>query len=703
MRKNLVSILSFFLLTALTACGGTTSGSSASGTTSAGGTAPQIVVKMVSSQIFAGGGPYQFGTVVADGTQFSSIAFTIENQGTADLTTSDISITGDATYFSLSGGSASTIAAGGSNTFTIKFTPDTSKTAFSALVTIPNNDTSVNDVFQFSIAGNGTTTSPQISVHDNEYSQNILSGSGAKNFGSLAVGGTKSVTFTVLNTGTAPLYIGAVASMTEFSTTAITASPIAAGSSETFTVTFAPVGTAGYRSQTITVPWGADASATNSFTFTVSGTGTAAAAPNINVKQGSSNLASGTGNYTVANTIVLGTTSPVFTIQNIGSSLLTLGAITSSDPQFTISGAPASVAASSTGTFTVAFKPTAAGVQTTTLTIPSNDADTLSYTITLTGTGIDAKPLIVPGVYDFGSITRSSSSAAMTFTIQNTGTAAMSVPNATSVASSLPNFAIASQPAFPATIAPGESTYFTAIFTPTSNGVQNPVFTFTYSNGVTSGLSVTTTNIKGTGVGVPSIAVDRTAPTALSISAGGSDAFGATTVSTPVSHTFQITNSGTANLSIPSLAIIGGSSAFSINTVALSNPVLNGTPQTFTVTYNPLVVSTNDTATITISNNSGTNPFVFTVTGTGTGTPAISVSGTTAFGNVNTSTPSSAHVFNINNTGNGIMTVTSIAMNTGSTADFAITAPATPFTIAAGSSVSLSVVFTPGAVGARRQ
>ena len=85
-----------------------------------------------------------------------------------------------------------------------------------------------------------------------------------------------------------------------------------------------------------------------------------------------------------------GSTFLTFTLRNTGSAALT-GLVPLIDgahaAEFAISGLPASVAAGSSGTFTVTFTPTALGVRTAALHLANNDPNESPFDIALTGTG----------------------------------------------------------------------------------------------------------------------------------------------------------------------------------------------------------------------------------------------------------------------------------------------------------------------------
>lgn len=122
------------------------------------------------------------------------------------------------------------------------------------------------------------------------------------------------------------------------------------------------------------------------------GYATLAPAPEINIKQGSTNIASN-GTYNFGNQIS-GTsgTAITFTIENTGQAPLSVGLLSKSGPDaglFTITQPLASsVAASgSPTTFTVSFSPITTGTKTAQLSLVNGDSDEDPYIINLTGTG----------------------------------------------------------------------------------------------------------------------------------------------------------------------------------------------------------------------------------------------------------------------------------------------------------------------------
>jgi len=230
----------------------------------------------------------------------------------------------------------------------------------------------------------------------------------------------------------------------------------------------------------------------NPYTFDLTGTGVA---PEINVRQGSTNLLSGTGTYAYGGILVGSSSSAItFTVDNQGTSNLNLTgtpkvAITGTDAaMFAVGTQPTSpVAPAGTTTFTITFSPTSAGAKTATVTIANDDTDENPYTFSLTGTGIAPEINVRQGVtdlpdgtgsYNFGFVLVGSSSAEITFTIQNLGTSNLNLTGTPRVAISGTHagmFTVSMQPTSP--VAPAGTTTFTITFTPSSTGAKTATVT----------------------------------------------------------------------------------------------------------------------------------------------------------------------------------------------------------------------------------
>ncbi len=126
----------------------------------------------------------------------------------------------------------------------------------------------------------------------------------------------------------------------------------------------------------------------------------AALNPEINLKQAAVSIATG-GTYAFGSKALNTDTDTVFTIESLGTDALTLTGlpltITGADAnQFSIIAQPATpVAPAGTTTFTVRFRPTAAGAKTAQVSIACNDASENPYVLNLTGTGSVPASMII--------------------------------------------------------------------------------------------------------------------------------------------------------------------------------------------------------------------------------------------------------------------------------------------------------------------
>jgi copper(I)-binding protein len=352
-------------------------------------TAPEIAVEQPLGTNIADGGSKDFGSV---GTNTStSLTFTIKNTGTADLTILGFSIDGtDSTMFSLTAIPSAPVSPGGSTTFTVQFAPGSPGLKTAALH-IGNNDSDENP-FDIAITGTGTAVpAPEIAV-EQPPGKDLVSGVSTNDFGSVAVGASTSLTFTIKNIGTADLTIGAIlftgTDSAMFSVTANPTDTVSPGGSTTFTVQFAPVGT-GLKTAALHIA--NNDSDENPFDIAITCTGTAVPAPEIAVEQPpGKDLVSGVSTNDFGSVAVGTSTSLIFTITNSGTADLTISGITidgANAASFIVTNLIATVSPGGSTTFTVQFAPGNPGLKTAALHIANNDSDENPFDIAITGTG----------------------------------------------------------------------------------------------------------------------------------------------------------------------------------------------------------------------------------------------------------------------------------------------------------------------------
>lgn len=191
---------------------------------------------------------------VADFTDFGATtigvpitkSFVIQNNGLSALTIGTFSITGtNAGEFTLITPPAASVAIGATTTFVVSFSPGALGVR-NASISFVTNDSNENP-FDFSIRGTGGEPEINITGLGNDVLDNASSAVSTNGtlLPNAAPGGTSTRTFTIQNTGTTPLNLTGspfvqLSGSGTFSVSALPTSPIPAGGSVTFTVTFSP-------------------------------------------------------------------------------------------------------------------------------------------------------------------------------------------------------------------------------------------------------------------------------------------------------------------------------------------------------------------------------------------------------------------------------------------------------------------------------
>lgn len=341
-----------------------------------------------------------------------------------------------------------------------------------------------------------------------------------------------------------------------------------------------------------------------------------------------------------------------FTIANTGTATLNL----TGAPRVSISGAHAEdfivtqqpsspVAVGSSTTFEVLFQPSAGGrLREAMVSIANDDSNENPYNFAIAGDTFGSVPVpeillrgngqeIIDGDTtpasvddtDFGNAIVASGGATHTFTIANTGTAALNLtgtPRVSISGTDAEDFSITLQPSSP--VASGDTTTFQVRFDPSAEGLRQATVSIANDDSdedpydfAVSGIGALTAapEIAVTGNGLEILDGDTTPD-----SADGTN-FGGTGVETgAVTRTFAIANIGLGALNLtgtPQVSIGGvHASDFSV-AVQPSSPVAEGSETTFQLLFNPTAEGMRE-ATISIANDdTDENPYDFAVRGAG--------------------------------------------------------------------------------------
>ena len=328
-----------------------------------------------------------------------------------------------------------------------------------------------------------------------------------------------------------------------------------------------------------------------------------------------------------------------------------------------------------------------AGIQQTTANILNN----------FIGTSTSAPGVsLTPTSLDFGNQLVNTPSAIQTVTLKNTGTAALIINNISINGTNTGDFSQTNNcPISPSMLAAASTCSINVTFTPTVAGARSASISIT--DNATG--SPQTDALSGTGTSTPAPAVSLS-PTSLNF---GNQNVGTTSAAKSI----MLTNSGTASLTISSIALSGtnvGDFAQTSTCPLSPNTLAAGSNCTISVTFTPTTNGT-QSASVTITDNAAGSPHSVSLSGMGI-TPAPTVTLTPNslnFGNELINTTSSPQTVTLKNSGTALLTISSISITGANPSDFAQTnnCPVSPNTLAVGSSCIINVAFTPPVTGSR--
>jgi hypothetical protein len=392
--------------------------------------------------------------------------------------------------------------------------------------------------------------------------------------------GSTSTTQTVLlrNMGSAALSISSIATSGDFSETNTCGADIAAASSCTFSVTFAPTAE-GARSGQIVIQ---DNAAGSPHVISLSGIGSS-------------------GVVTLAPTSLtfsaqqLGTSSAAqtVTLTNSGNASLSINNIQATGDYSQTNNCPSTLSSGSNCTLNIMFTPTVAGTRSGSVSVSDNLSNS-PQTVALTGTAYLTAITAAPASLTFGTQMLNTASAAQVVTVTNASASAVTVSSVVAAG----DFA---QTNNCSAVAPnGGSCNISVTFTPTTTGIRTGTVTITdNAQGSPQIVSLTGT---GSATAAP---IATLSPTSLTFTAQQVGTSGA-------AQAVSLTNSGTTALTISSVIVTGNYSQ--INNCPSSLPA--GSACAISVTFTPTTSGVR-TGTLTINDNATGGPQTVSLTGSG--------------------------------------------------------------------------------------
>jgi hypothetical protein len=359
---------------------------------------------------------------------------TLTNSGSAPLSLTSVVASGD---YAQTNTCPASLAVSASCTINVTFTPTATGTRTGAITINSNASTSPNAV---PLSGTGATpASADLAPASLSFaSQNVGSSSAAQ-------------PLTLTNSGTLTLSITSIAASSDYSQTNNCGASLAGGSSCTINVSFVPTAN-GTRTGSVTVVSNA-ASSPN----TVGLTGTGTTPPTATLSPTSLTFAN-------QNVGTSSTAQPV-ALTNGGTLPLSIASIVGSGDYAQTNNCGPSLGAGASCTINVTFTPTASGTRAGSVTVTSNAA-TSPNSVNASGTGVAPAVTLSATSLSFPTQNVGTTSAAMTSTLTNSGTAPLTI---TSI---VPGGDYAQTNNCGPSLAAGASCTISVTFTPTVSGTR---------------------------------------------------------------------------------------------------------------------------------------------------------------------------------------------------------------------------------------
>ena len=299
---------------------------------------------------------------------------------------------------------------------------------------------------------------------------------------------------------------------------------------------------------------------------------------------------------------------------------------------------------------------------------------------------------IFPASQNFGSVTVGQSSNSKLVTLTNTGGQGLSVTSISVAGANPSDFVATRNCSLPTVLPPNATCSISLVFSPTAVGARQASL-------------AATDNAPGSPQSIPLTGTGALALPAVTLSPGSLTFATTKQGSTSPAQTVTITNSGAATLHISSVLLGGSNPADFQVTSACSGAYPVAATCNITVTFSPNGAGQR-TANITITEDAPDSPQLVQLTGTGAaappGTPIVKLTPTNAsFGAVTQGAVVPAQVITLTNSRTGPLHIASVALGGTNSSDFSLTNNCTAAAYAAGTSCTISVSFSPVAIGAR--
>lgn len=583
------------------------------------------------------------------GTSSASQAITLTSTGTAALNITSIAASGD---YSQTNNCGTSVAAGGSCTITVSFTPSATGTRGGSITVTDNATGSPQSA---SLTGTGTAA-PVVSLSPSSLtfaSQAINSSSAAQ-------------AVTLSNTGGGTLTISGIAAAGDYSQTNNCGTSLAASGSCTINLVFTPT-VIGTRTGSITIT---DNAAGSPHTVTTTGTGASAA------------VSLSPTSLTFSNQMVSTTSaSQGVTLTNTTGATLSLTSITASGDFGQTNNCASSLAINASCTITVTFTPATTGTRSGSITLVDNAAGG-TQSVPLTGTGIAPAVSLSPASLSFGNQTVGATSSASGITLSNTGTASLTISGVSLTGANGAEYSQTNTCG--ATVAAGASCSINVSFTPAATGTRSA------SVSVSDNATGTPHLASLTGTGIAPVA--STSPSTLTFA---DQAVGTSSAASVVT----LSNTGNAALTITSITIGGANSTEFTQTNTCGTSLAVGSTCTVSVIFTPGASGTR-TASVSIADNAAGSPQTVSLTGSGTSASVTLTTDSVIFANQAVGTGSTPFGVTLFNTGSASLTISSITFTGTNAPDFSQTNNCGS-TLLAGSNCTINFVFTPSAAGTR--